>query len=234
MDVAAESMRQLRTWNLSQVVAARAGGRAVVVKATAPFLGDEPRAVDLLGRFAPGVAVPVLARDPTLRIMVMPDLPEDHHGESDPKVLAEMVDRWSAAQLACAPGVQEFLAIGRDLRAEAVLATADRVVAAVSPSLNGAERRALDQARASLGTRLDRLAKCGIPDSIVHGDLHPGNWFGPPGGLRRTALHLLEPVRLWLAADLFGGFLRQIEPSEAPYHAADPPALAQALIRHAN
>lgn len=196
------------TWNLWRVVAARAGGRAVVVKATAPFLGDEPRAVDLLGRFAPGGC--------RARPGARPD-PADH-GDARPargsprRVPTEDLARnggpggaprsWPAHQEV------QVLAIGRDLRAEAVLATA-------SPGGRGrlAEPKrcgapGAGPARASLGARLDRLAKCGIPARSSTATCTPGNWFGPPGGLRRTALHLLEPVRLWLAADLFGGFLR--------------------------
>jgi aminoglycoside phosphotransferase (APT) family kinase protein len=118
--------------------------------------------------------------------------------------------------------------------------------------------------------RFRRIAEAGLPDTLVHGDFHPGNARGDatsvvlldwgdsgvghplldqPAFLDRIPSSAVEPVRdrwlrLWrdavpgadparaaslLApvaaarqAVIYRKFLDNIEPSERPYHAADP------------
>jgi Ser/Thr protein kinase RdoA (MazF antagonist) len=43
-------------------------------------------------------------------------------------------------------------------------------------ALSASERAALDRLTAELPRRLDAVAECGLPTTLVHGDLHPGNW----------------------------------------------------------
>ena len=42
------------------------------------------------------------------------------------------------------------------------------------------QRRALDRLVSGLPARLAAIADCGVPDTLVHGDFHPGNVAGPP------------------------------------------------------
>ena len=46
--------------------------------------------------------------------------------------------------------------------------------------LSDDELDGLDRLVDALPGRLAELAACGLPDSLVHGDLHPGNWVGDP------------------------------------------------------
>jgi aminoglycoside phosphotransferase (APT) family kinase protein len=48
----------------------------------------------------------------------------------------------------------------------------------VRATLTRAELDRLDAAVAALPERLAELDACGLPDTLVHGDLHPGNWIG--------------------------------------------------------
>jgi Ser/Thr protein kinase RdoA (MazF antagonist) len=63
----------------------------------------------------------------------------------------------------------------------------------VGTSLSPAELRAAW----SLQSRWEMLADCGLPDTVVHGDFHPGNWRGgdgPPVILDFADAHLGNPV----------------------------------------
>ncbi len=76
-----------------------------------------------------------------------------------------------------------------------VLATAvrDLLDGPVGAELSPAELRA---AR-SLHRRWEMLADCGLPDTVVHGDFHPGNWRcgdGRPVVLDFADAHLGNPV----------------------------------------
>jgi aminoglycoside phosphotransferase (APT) family kinase protein len=54
----------------------------------------------------------------------------------------------------------------------------------VRAQLAAAELRALDEWIGELSDRLAALSSCGMPETIVHGDFHPGNWRLGPDGLR--------------------------------------------------
>lgn len=121
-----------------------------------------------------------------------------------------------------------------------------------------------------LEDRFARVAACGLPDTLVHGDFHPGNFRGDdsnlvlldwgdcgvghplldeaaffdrvptdavetvrrhwhvewttavPGSDPDRASQLLRPVAAARQALIYRNFLDGIEPSEHPYHAADP------------
>jgi len=45
-------------------------------------------------------------------------------------------------------------------------------------TLTTTEGLALDRLLDGLPDRLAQVAACGLPDTVVHGDLHPGNWRG--------------------------------------------------------
>ena len=49
--------------------------------------------------------------------------------------------------------------------------------------LSDDERRLLDDLVGGLDGRWAAIAECGLPDTLVHGDFHPGNVRGTPGSL---------------------------------------------------
>jgi len=144
--------------------------------------------------------------------------------------------------------------------------------------LSAEDRATLAHFVRGLPGRFDDVAACGVRDSLVHGDFHPGNFRGdertltlldwgdsgvghplldqpafldgvPSGAVDAVRAHwlqqwseavpgsdparasvLLAPVAAARRAVVYRTFLDNIEPSEQPYHRADP---AHWLIRTA-
>jgi Ser/Thr protein kinase RdoA (MazF antagonist) len=165
----------------------------------------------------------------------------------------------------------ELLAAGLpDWRAVSLTAAIAALVERVAPALPADDRVALGQFVDGLADRLANVASCGLPDTLVHGDFHDGNFRGDggtlvlldwgdcgvghplldepafldrvpvdsleivrrhwhaewsqalPGSDPERASRLLRPVAAVRQALIYQGFLDGIEPSEWPYHAADP------------
>jgi aminoglycoside phosphotransferase (APT) family kinase protein len=93
--------------------------------------------------------------------------------------LGPAIVRLVRLQAAWAPRIDQLLALGLpDWRGPAVTAAIAEVVARCREEVDDDDRRALDALVASLGDRWDRIAACGIPDSLVHGDFAGGNLRG--------------------------------------------------------
>ena len=174
------ALRQRKTWNLSVVVTAPTDAGEVWFKATPPFLADEGGVLRRVADADADLVPVVLAHDPGRRAILMDHIPgDDQFGLTDPDVAEAMVRRWVAAQAELVGDVEHVLALGgRDLRAAALLADTERLVdrAEVRASLGADELTALDALVAALPRRIEDLAACGLPDTVLHGDMHPGNW----------------------------------------------------------
>jgi hypothetical protein len=174
------ALRQRKTWNLSVVVTAPTDAGEVWFKATPPFLADEGGVVRRVAGADPELVPTVLAHDPGRRAILMEHVPgEDQFGLTDEAVAEAMVRRWVAVQAELVLDVEHVLALGgRDLRAAALLAAARELVdrAEVRAALGDEELAAADALVEALPQRLDDIAACGLPDSVLHGDMHPGNW----------------------------------------------------------
>ncbi len=173
-------LRQRKTWNLSVVVTAPTDAGEVWFKATPPFLADEGGVIRRVAGVDPDLVPGVLAHDPGRRAILMDHvIGEDQFGLTDPGVAEAMVRRWVAAQAELVDDVEHVLALGgRDLRTAALVADTEQLVgrAEVRATLDTEELTALDALVADLPRRLDDIAACGLPDSVLHGDMHPGNW----------------------------------------------------------
>jgi aminoglycoside phosphotransferase (APT) family kinase protein len=87
-----------------------------------------------------------------------------------------MLDTLVDLQHAWAPRVDELLAIGvADWRAVALRPAIERVFERTRHELTAAAARAIHRVVDTLDARFRSLDPCGIPDSLVHGDYHPGN-----------------------------------------------------------
>jgi len=99
-----------------------------------------------------------------------------------------MVSLLVALQASWAGRVDKLPALGvPDARAPrlgaAIMATVERRMA----DLPAEDRSMLDRFARDLPERLDAIAACGLPATLVHGDMHPGNFRGD-----RRALTLLD------------------------------------------
>jgi hypothetical protein len=175
---------QIRTWNLSAIWRFDEPGtrRRAWLKQVPPFFRHEAAVVRWLGEAVPGVAPRLAAAGDEGRILL-----DDVPGE----------DGWNAS-----PAEREAIAAVHHRIQVASLGAVDGLVAAGVPDRRGpllgrwirdrltAWRLAADEEVPDLGplladmdARIAAVAACGLPHSLVHGDLHPGNvrlGGGPP------------------------------------------------------
>jgi hypothetical protein len=167
---------QQKTWNLSTVWRLDgADGRRGWFKQVPPFFGHEPGLLAWLGDNVPGAAPPLLAADPAERRMVMRDLPGRDWYDADVAGRARISAVHHTIQLRAAERLDELVAIGVPDRRGARLATFLRsALAGAAPSVV--------EVVPDLDARLAAAAACGLPDTLVHGDLWPGNTRAVDGG----------------------------------------------------
>ncbi|MFG1925603.1 aminoglycoside phosphotransferase family protein [Cryptosporangium sp. NPDC048952] len=179
---------QHKTWNLAALWRLPVVGGFAWLKATPPFAADEAAAIGMLGS---GLAPRVLASAPGR--VILAEVPgEDLWAATDDQVTS-MLGRFVVAQAMIArdasrgadadsggvgSGRQGLGADLRDRRPRVLVVEVERLL----DRLAGGELGAEEVARArGLNERWGALAECGLPDTFVHGDFHPGNWRGAPG-----------------------------------------------------
>lgn len=164
---------QIRSWNLSSLwrVPLEGESAAVWLKHVPPFFGHEAR---LIRRLTGGPVPTVMAADGGR--MLMPELPGTDLYEADAATLERLVDALVTLQAGWIGRVDELLQLGLPDWRPAALTTAIRdVVSRTAGELGSDDRAVLDAFVADLPARFARLAGAGIPDTLVHGDFHPGN-----------------------------------------------------------
>ncbi|MEV4516136.1 aminoglycoside phosphotransferase family protein [Dactylosporangium sp. NPDC049525] len=158
---------QVKTWNLSSLWRLETGDGTVWLKELPAFLRGETAVLRWINAVAPGAAPTVLAADGEGR-QLLSHLPgEDRFGAPEADRLP-MVDLLHGVQLRFLAD-QPDLAV-QDRRGRLLLA---QITAVAAPWLARVDR--LDQVLAELPGRLSAVAACGVPETLVHGDFHPGN-----------------------------------------------------------
>ena len=183
--------RQLRTWNLSSIWSLPTAAGPVWLKAMPAFLVAEAPLLRWLADLdaptrSPGGDPPVasvLAAEPGRQLLA--DVPgQDHYG-AGADVTGEAVELLVGLQVAAAARVDELARFGvLDRRAEPATAAIVAVHERYRAVLGDDDNRALDALVASLPARFAAAAGSGLPNTLVHGDFHPGNVRGLPGRLR--------------------------------------------------
>jgi hypothetical protein len=179
---------QRKTWNLAGLFRVPTAGRPVWLKAIPPFAAAEPTAIAAIATVDPDLVPTVLASAPGR--LLLADIPGTDCWDASAEVVMDAVDRLATAQARIdqpPPGLP-------DRRPEIVAAAVgDLLDGPVGAELSPEEL----QATRSLQSRWEMLADCGLPDTVVHGDFHPGNWRcgnGPPVILDFADAHLGNPV----------------------------------------
>ena len=179
---------QVKTWNLSGLFRLPTVDGPVWLKAIPGFAAAEAAAIAAFAAADPDLVPTVLASAPGR--LLLAHVPGHDCWEASPSVAVEAVTRLVAAQARIGsrpPAIPD--------RRPGLLATAVRNLldGPVGAELSPAERRAAS----SLQPRWELLADCGLPDTVVHGDFHPGNWrreAGPPVALDLADAHWGNPV----------------------------------------
>jgi hypothetical protein len=172
-------VEQIKTWNLSSVVRLPTAAGDVWCKSVPPFLTHEGTIIELVGADEPTLVPPLLASDPATRTVLLGDVPGEDDWDAPAERLLTMVDRLVRLQARWSDRVDELLGAGLpDWRARPLGGLVGSLVSRpeVRAQLTDAELRALDALVGSLRTRFEALDACGIPETLVHGDFHPGNW----------------------------------------------------------
>jgi Ser/Thr protein kinase RdoA (MazF antagonist) len=183
---------QRKTWNLAALFRLPTGNGPVWLKTTPRFASDEATVISAFARVDPALVPPVIGAGP--RRVLLEHLPGEDCWDAPPKIITSAVRRLAAAQAVLAsqpaslpPGLPDRRtpAIAGQIRALLDGPAASELTAAEVAAARG------------LVSRFRLLDECGLPDTIVHGDFHPGNWRsdgGPPAIVDWADAHLGNPV----------------------------------------
>lgn len=177
-------VEQVKSWNLSMVLRIPTDIGPVWSKAVPPFMAHEGAIIDRLSADDPDV-VPRLIGFET-GIALMADIPGIDQFEAAEPVLIRMVSLLVGLQARWSSRVDELEKLGlpswqADVLPELARDALERpeTLAALPPDTIAPIRELV----ASLPDRLADLAACGLPDTLVHGDNHPGNFRSDGSGL---------------------------------------------------
>ncbi|WP_433826286.1 phosphotransferase [Actinoplanes sp. CA-015351] len=166
---------QQRTWNLSAIwrFDLPEDGRPVAwLKQVPRFFAHEPAVLRMVDAMTPGLVPYVLAAGDQGRTLLAHVPGEDRYG-AGPSLCAEVAAAFHPVQAHFAGRVGELLAAGvPDCR----VVDLDRI----NPFID--EISGLGAFLDGLPDRLAAVADCGLPDTLIHGDLHPGNVRTSPDG----------------------------------------------------
>ena len=171
-------VEQVKTWNLSALFRIPVPDTPPVwLKLTPPFSAHEPAVIALVGAVDPDFVPGVLATDPDRRRALLAHVPGVDCWDADPHLIDAVVRRWVAAQAQLATRPQPSTDV-----------IPDRPLASLVPGLRslldgeaGAQLKPDELAAAAamlerLPALITDLEACGLPNTLVHGDFHPGNW----------------------------------------------------------
>jgi Phosphotransferase enzyme family len=170
---------QIKTWNLSSILRLPTAEGDIWCKSVPPFLAHEGGIIALVAAEDAHLVPPLLAAEPATRTVLLDDVPGEDDWDAPEGRLISMVLTLVRLQARWTDGTDDLFAAGLpDWRTRAL---AGLVAALVSRSdvraqLTDEELGPLDSLVDDLTDRFARLDACGIPDTLVHGDFHPGNW----------------------------------------------------------
>jgi hypothetical protein len=183
---------QVRSWGLSNVLRCPTAKGDVYFKALAhsstirparpdalPLLfAHEPALLRRLSEVRPGEVPAPLAIDEERAWMLLPDLGRGLHRESDVSLWIASLRRHARLQRSFADQTEQLLSFTCVDRRLAVLdRELDWLVGpnGATDQLEPAERAKLPQRGDELHEAIAELAAIGVPATLLHGDLHPGN-----------------------------------------------------------
>jgi hypothetical protein len=176
---------QVKSWNLSSVLRLPTASGDVWCKSVPPFMTHEGTIIAMVATEDPSLVPRVLGSNPETRTVLLGDVQGVDQYDAPEERLIEMVHRLVGLQVRFVGRVDELLAAGlADYRAVSVPARLAALLGRpeIRVQLGAAELATLDVLVADLPDRLDALARCGLPETLVHGDFHPANWrYGADG-----------------------------------------------------
>ncbi|MEV6272573.1 aminoglycoside phosphotransferase family protein [Kribbella sp. NPDC051936] len=179
---------QVKSWGLSNVLRIPTAGGDVYFKALSqastepdvlPFLfANEPQFLQRASTDRPGEVPAPIAIDEQRAWMLLPDLGSPLAGEDDIAVWIDAVRNHARLQRSYATEPDRLLEYSCADRRLAVLdAELDHLLApnALTEGLDPTERAKLPDRAKQLRAAIAELAAIGVPETLLHGDLHPRN-----------------------------------------------------------
>jgi hypothetical protein len=183
---------QRKTWNLAALFRLPTGKGPVWLKTTPRFAADEGSVIAAFARVDPALVPPVIGAGP--RRVLLEHLPGEDCWDASPQIITSAVQRLAATQAVLAGQPASLPPRLPDRRTPVIAAQ----VSALLDGPAASELTAGEVAAArGLLSRFPQLDECGLPDTIVHGDFHPGNWRsdgGPPVIVDWADAHFGNPV----------------------------------------
>lgn len=171
-------IRTHRVWGISAVLEVPTDRGPLWFKACCDHFIAEAAIVHRLSRRIPHL-VPVLAgADDEAGWLLMEPLRGASDRDRAPGAADAVAPEWARAQVAALDWLDEMRAAGCPDRGLDATLEAWRVVLDTSPEmalLTDAEREELATATGRAESLVREFWACGIPDTLSHGDLHPGN-----------------------------------------------------------
>jgi len=163
-------VNQRKTWNLSALWRLQCPAGVVWLKQTPGFFFPESTVLTWLAQTLPGVAPQLLAADRHGRTLLAEAPGQDRFGA--PAVEREpMAQRLHEVQLQALTKLDHLAGLGvPDWREDRLVELAEEIA-----DRHGAGIRGLPELLRALPGRLARIRDCGVPDTLVHSDFHPGN-----------------------------------------------------------
>jgi Ser/Thr protein kinase RdoA (MazF antagonist) len=183
---------QRKTWNLAALFQLPTGTGPVWLKTTPRFAADEGSVIAALAGVDPTLVPAVIAAGP--RRVLLENLPGEDCWDASPQIITGAIRRLAAAQAALAGQPAGLPAGLTDRRAPVI---AGQIRALLDGPAAGELTAGEVAAARRLLNRFPLLDECGLPDTIVHGDFHPGNWRsdgGPPAIVDWADAHFGNPV----------------------------------------
>jgi Ser/Thr protein kinase RdoA (MazF antagonist) len=167
---------QVRTWNLSSLWRLPTAAGAAWLKVVPPFFAHEGA---VLSRIDSHLVPPLIATEGPR--VLLTEVPGEDFYVPPSELLLPMVRMLVGLQVAWRGRVDELLHLGApDWRRDSFAAMAADAVTASAADLDRDTVEVLEELLARLDRSWDQLAECGMPDTLVHGDFHPGNVHGTP------------------------------------------------------
>ncbi|GAA4360439.1 aminoglycoside phosphotransferase family protein [Angustibacter luteus] len=177
---------QVKTWNLSSILRLPTARGPVWCKSAPPFFAHEGAIIAAVAARHPRLVPHLLAADPATGTVLMADVPGEDQWSAGPARLADMVEAVVDLQDEWVGRADELLALRLpDWRGPALAGALSALLARddVRDRLEPRELDGVDGLAARLPALVAELDACGLGDTLVHGDLHAGNWRYGPGGL---------------------------------------------------
>jgi len=174
------AIEQVKTWSISAVLRVRTDGPILYFKVSAPLplFVDEAALTTELAALFPGYVPAPLAVEAERAWLLLAEFDELVGWRAPLETRRELFSRFAALQRLSVPVVDDLLAAGcLDRRLPVLEAQLDPLLAnpVAVGRLTSEETSELKRLAPKLKRACRRLDALGLPATLVHGDLHPGN-----------------------------------------------------------